>query len=536
MKHSQKLKYLYKLFKTNKTAVLFTCFIFLFISILNLIASYCIKYLVDIGIVQKNITILIVLSIILFFSQGLTIVLGTIGLKISERSANRILYMEKEKILDLFYSQNDINSVDIHPAEFRLLLTSYIDNLKFFFADLPRVLSEVIFLVVGSITILIFINNTFVLVIIFSMILNLFLYIIFSKILEKQSQNELEINKKTNIWLFNIIHNSSEYIVNCGITNIMKKFNYNYSLIKNNTIKKNSIILTSSFLSDLITEILIICLYLYLNNQVSIGNVLVAISFTKILFPMLKTLLEMYKYYKMLSPSIGLVIEMKSKYTDIHRTFLSRKKDYNNYYFIKNLNFSYGENKIFEDVDFKFKKNGTIIFNSPNGSGKSTLIKILYGLLPVESGETNISIEDIEYLPQSSILFPGDLYFNITFKEKEKLNMEEIALVQEKIKLLQVDKIMNLKNNFIIKMDEEILSGGEKRLINLVRLFYLGDNKKIWILDEPDTGLDYEKKEILKKLLINSSKDRLIILITHDELFKDIGEHYFINEGKIKKW
>lgn len=535
MKSNQRLKYLYKLFKTNKTIVIFSCLIFFFISLLNLIASYCVKYLVDIGIVQKNITILIILSFILIFSQGLTIILGTIGLKISERSANKILYLEKEKILDLFYTQKDLNSVDIHPTEFRLLLTSYVDNLKFFFADLPRVLSEVIFLIIGSITVLIFINNTFIFVIIFSIILNLIFYIIFSKILEKQSQNELELNRKSNVWLFNVIHNSKEYIVNSGVTNIMKKINYNYSLIMNNVLKKNSIILASSFLSDLITEILIICLYLYLNIQVSVGDVLVAISFTKILFPMLKTLLEMYKYYKMLSPSINLVIEMKNKYSGIQRKFLTRKEEKLDYYFIRNLNFSYGEIKIFEDVNVEIKKNGIILLSSPNGTGKSTLVKILYGLLPVESGETNIIIEDIEYLPQFSILFPGDLYFNVTFKSKEKLNNDEITLVEEKMKLLEAEKIMRLTDSIIIKMDEDILSGGEKRLINLARLFYLGEDKKIWILDEPDTGLDYEKKEKLKNLLISLSKDRLIILITHDELFNDLGENYSINEGKIRK-
>lgn len=533
MKNNQRLKYLFRLFRTNKRSVIFSCFIFLLISLLNLVASYCVKYLVDIGIVQKNIAILIILSFILIFSQGMTIVLGTLGLKISEHSANKILYLEKEKILDLLYSSNDLNSVDIHPTEFKLLLTSYVDNMKFFFADLPRVLSEVIFLIIGSITVLLFINNTFVFIIILSVIVNLILYIIFSKILEKQSKKELEVNKKSNIWIFNIIHNSKEYIVNCGITNIMKKTNYNYSYVMNNVLKKNSIILISSFLSDLITEILIICLYLYLNYRVSLGNVLVAISFTKVLFPMLKTLLEMYKYYKMLSPSIDLVLDMKQKYSGIKNRFITRKDKESEFYFIKKLSFKYGDNQIFKDANVEIKKNGIIIFNSPNGTGKSTLVKILYGLLPVLSGETNINIEDVEYLPQSSILFPGDIYFNITLKSKEELNKDDIVLAENKLELLDSERKLN--RDIIIKMDEEIISGGEKRLINLARLFYLGENKKIWILDEPDTGLDHEKKINLKKLLMDSSKNKLIILITHDEIFNNVGDKYFMSEGKIRK-
>lgn len=533
MKKNQKLNYLLTLFKTNKSAVIFSCFIFILLSILNLIASYSIKYLVDIGILQKQISVLIILSFVLFFSQVSTIFLGTIGLKLSEKSANRILYLEKEKIINIIYTQSDVDSVDIHPTEFRMLLTSYIDNLKFFFADLPRVLSEVLFLIMSSITVLVFIDNVFVIVIIFSLILNIILYIIFSKILEKQSKEELEINRKSNIWLFNVIHNSKEYIVNCGLMNVMKKIKYNYSLIQNIGLKKNAIILTSSFLSDLITELVILSMYIYLNNRVSLGDVLVAISFTKIIFPMLKTLLEMFRYYKMLSPSIELVLNIKNKYNGVKKRYISRTKDDSSNYFISDLNFSYGEKQIFNNTNISFNKKGIIIFNSPNGTGKTTLVKILFNLLSVESGKTNILVEDIEYLSQLSVLFPGDIFFNITFKNRSQLTEEDFMLIKKSLQLSGANDIIESKKDVIITMDEDVLSGGEKRLINLTRFFYLAEKKKILILDEPDTGLDYEKKNRLKEQLNHLSKDKLIILITHDEIFNDLGNKYCIEGGEI---
>ncbi|WP_283591942.1 hypothetical protein [Clostridium butanoliproducens] len=47
-------------------------------------------------------------------------------------------------------------------------------------------------------------------------------------------------------------------------------------------------------------------------------------------------------------------------------------------------------------------------------------------------------------------------------------------------------------------------------------------------MDEPTSALDLKSKEILKEVLLNIKKDKIIILITHDEEFKTISD-YIVN-------
>ncbi len=58
---------------------------------------------------------------------------------------------------------------------------------------------------------------------------------------------------------------------------------------------------------------------------------------------------------------------------------------------VKNLNVSYGANKVLEDIDLSIPGGRLIGILGPNGAGKSTLIKAILGLISIDRGEIKIS-------------------------------------------------------------------------------------------------------------------------------------------------
>ncbi len=186
---------------------------------------------------------------------------------------------------------------------------------------------------------------------------------------------------------------------------------------------------------------------------------------------------------------------------------------------IDNISIKIAGEYIFKNIKLKINDGDYIALIGENGSGKTTLIKSILGLNDLSEGELyidNVNIKDfsqwdeIGYVPQQSninhdIPITVGEYLNLYTKNKEKINL--------------------LMNEFDIKKFSKTqyrnLSGGQKQRVDIVKSL-LNDIKYL-ILDEPNTGLDKEKRNDLYKTLHNiNDKGITIIIITHNlEEIKD---------------
>lgn len=182
---------------------------------------------------------------------------------------------------------------------------------------------------------------------------------------------------------------------------------------------------------------------------------------------------------------------------------------------VKNLNFSYADKIILNDINFSLKNGVVATILGESGIGKSTLFNLLAGFVK-GNGEILINMRDDErlkfaYMQQKDLLF-------------EHKNVLENIMIPLKINGFSTKQAKNiafdLLNEFSLseyaKMYPNELSGGLKKRISFIRAMSL--KASVYLLDEPFTGLDeMNKKRIYEWFLALQKKYNLsTLLITHD--------------------
>lgn len=215
---------------------------------------------------------------------------------------------------------------------------------------------------------------------------------------------------------------------------------------------------------------------------------------------------------------------------------------------VKNIKKSFGDKVVLEDVSAKMLPGKTNLIIGTSGSGKTVLMKIMVGLMHVDSGEvlyegqdiTKMEVKDLKEIRQQigmlfqgsalfdsknvehNVMFPLDMFTNMDRKEKKK----RVNEVLEMVNLVDANK----------KYPAEI-SGGMKKRVALARALVL--NPKYLFCDEPNSGLDPQTSLVIDKLIKDLTVQYNIttVINTHDmNTVMESGDHIvYMHKGR-KKW
>lgn len=174
---------------------------------------------------------------------------------------------------------------------------------------------------------------------------------------------------------------------------------------------------------------------------------------------------------------------------------------------IKNLTKRYGESTVnaVEDLSISLKSGEIYGFLGPNGAGKSTTIKSLVGIFPFQQGDILIDGVSIKTNPleaKAKIGYVSDnhaVFERLTGREyvNHMANLYGAAPEEAEARTNELLDIFKLREAF--NRPIKSYSHGMKQKISVIGA--LVHNPKLWVLDEPLTGLDPQSSYQLKKVM-----------------------------------
>ena len=181
---------------------------------------------------------------------------------------------------------------------------------------------------------------------------------------------------------------------------------------------------------------------------------------------------------------------------------------------LKDLSFSYGRHKVLGNVSMTLEKGKIYGLLGENGVGKSTLLKILSGLLKMESGECDV-FGEVPYSRNPSFL--QDIFYLPEDFAEENVVVEKYAMQLGMFyPNFSPDKFNRIISEFGVdpKAKFNKLSLGQQKKAIIAVALSLGT--RVLLMDEPSNGLDIPSKSLLRRLIAeNASDDQLIVISTH---------------------
>lgn len=210
----------------------------------------------------------------------------------------------------------------------------------------------------------------------------------------------------------------------------------------------------------------------------------------------------------------------------------------------RNLNKSFGENLVLNNINETIKKGEKVVIIGPSGSGKSTFLRCLNLLEKPSSGEIlfdDINITDkkanIDKLRQKMgmVFQQFNLFPHMTVEENIMLAPVKLGVMSKE---MAKDKAISLLKRIGLEEKAQAypnqLSGGQKQRIAIIRA--LAMNPEVMLFDEPTSALDPEMVgEVLELMAQLAEEGMTMVVVTHEMSFaKRVSTRVlFIDEGII---
>ena len=177
-----------------------------------------------------------------------------------------------------------------------------------------------------------------------------------------------------------------------------------------------------------------------------------------------------------------------------------------------------GEKTVFERLSFSVSDGNALVLRGPNGSGKSSLLRVMAGLLQVESGAILWNERDITddlHLHRASLHYVGHqnalkplltVTENLAFAASLRSSENGCSNALETFALADLADV-----------PVRLLSAGQRRRLTLARL--ITSQSPLWLLDEPTTSLDEEAVATLQSVISSHrAEGGIVILAAHGAL------------------
>lgn len=533
--------------KKYKKTIFFVVVVVIVANILNILAPYLLKVIID--EFAKNMVISSVISILICYVllRIAIIIVQYIKDKTTNKLSNDMLEDLRNKIFDKLIVMNMKTFTKFQSSDLYTRLTVDAENTKTLFSDnIPIILNDVLYILFIMIAMMIIDIKlsiigiaSILLIAIYSFFLVRKLQGLTKKITIKrdlENQQYSENYNKSKLTRFFSLEKKNIHKVNTLLKEELKE-RYRY-------INYNSFLWPASVFLEAVGIYAVIYYVLNIETAISLGTVYIFLYYIKQAFTPLKEIFDQLEEIQTAQVSlerINTVLLVKEK-EDIQKGQKIQKLEGNIEF--KNVTFSYGRKEILQEVSFNIRKGEKVAFIGKTGAGKTTITNILMRLYPIKSGEVildghdmkDISIESIRnnitYISQTAYVFKDTIRRNILL-EKQDIPDEEILKIMEDIGAMPL--LDRLENGLDEMVTVNKLSKGELQIIAFIRAIIHKAN--IYIFDEPTSNIDLRTEKMIQSIIDKISKTSTVIIIAHRlATIQNVDKILKVENGKVKDY
>lgn len=539
---------LLKLISSYKKELFITLVSTIIISLIGIIDSLLLSYLID-NVLYSNakftlFTIAIIMILISFFQIALK---GYKNILIQKISYVMDINLMKEfyiKILHIkycFFEKHKTGELLSRLNDTRIVRNALSEGL------IAVVTNVLMFIIVGSA--LFYINGLLFFILFISVIILGFIVIHFGNFFSKSYPISMEKDASLQAFItesFSGIETIKTFPSIAAFTNQYEEKQFDKMKINWNITEKCIIQNSVSSITDKIVSVLILILgaLFVMNDEMTLGQIASFISLSGFFTSSILTLLDLQAGIQEAFAACNRLFEILDEESDN----LENGLKINNHKIkinFNNVDFTYSnETELYKNFNIEINSGEWISFVGKTGCGKTTFVKLLLKLYKPQKGQILLNETDIEnintytlrskiaYIPQEIVLFSGTILENITMFDSS-ISRETVIEIIKRIGLYEKINMLNSGLNTLIGERGFSLSGGEKQKIAICRA--LIKNPSIIVLDEATSNLDTESEQSIIKILEALKKEQItIISIAHRlSTVKNCDKIYFIEKGKI---
>ncbi|MFP4177352.1 MAG: amino acid ABC transporter ATP-binding/permease protein [Acholeplasmataceae bacterium] len=208
------------------------------------------------------------------------------------------------------------------------------------------------------------------------------------------------------------------------------------------------------------------------------------------------------------------------------------------------LRFGYDDHEVLRGIDLELKDHGLIGIYGPSGSGKSTLLKLIMRFYATEDSmitindrsinriDTRALRREIGYVMQQTDLFFDSVYDNLDLNRSHR--QKDVFTATKRTGIDAFIAALDQGYDTLIGDLGRNVSEGERQRIGLARA--LIHDSKVILLDEPTSNVDIMNESIILKTLVEESRNKLIILVSHKRSTLSVcDEVYALDQGTLRR-
>lgn len=540
-----KIRDIYKLFKPYISAICIMIFFSILVSILNAVTPFVNRYLIDLGLVEKNIKIVFycVLSLILLYlldniiqysqTKQELLVANSIGKSLKVKALAHGLKMSPK-----YYEEQGFYKT-IGDALYN------IDSIMSIISSNCMIIVMIICKAAGAAVGLFVLNWRLALIIALLIPIKVLFNLWVRAEAERLGKRLMEAHKDYNSWFSDILSG----IIDIKLWNLQSRKTGEYEgyVEHMNEATKNLSLLTSknSRVMRMIELTFTSLMYLpgvvfMIQGEITLGSLVTFLSFSSYLLVPIDAIMDLRVTLKKIKPSVEDIRKFFDLEEENYASTLLPEKVISKIEF-RDVSVRFENRMVLQNIRFTAYRGEKVALVGDNGSGKTTLIRLLLGLCEAYQGEilvNGIPIQEYnieEYrkkfsvVSQNAHLFRGTVMDNILMDAKTASD----SLARADFCTEAIDK---LERGFDTAVGSEgtKLSGGERQKVALLRA--LNRRSQVLILDEATSNYDRESEERFNLFLRENRDYDFYFIVTHRKaVLSYVDKIVYLSSGKVTR-